>query len=412
MGKGASPVLHEIKTAPDQEQPGRPTNDQEKPGLFRQVVCLSTSNYDAVPTRKQNVMNRLVDADILYFDPGVTWIAPLKDPTAKARLAAWKQPGRQVTDNIRVFAIPPYLPFFNRYRVINRSNQRRLAAYVRRRMKEHGFEKPLLWCYSPTSCDLVDLIPRRGLVYDCVDRHSAYPGMIDPAVVDRMEQDLASRADQVFCTAAGLYDRLADYNSNTVLIPNGANFDLFVQAAGRTLRPERFDRPVFGFVGMLQDCLDYNAIMAVAQAWPEGEVRLIGKPLPGVDLSPLQQYPNIKLLGLKPQAELPALMREFDVCLNVFRAGDLSRDVSPLKFYEYLATGKPVVSTPEPLQVADFSDVVYIASHTDDFVVKCRQALTETDPAIADRRIAYARDCSWDSRVAQMVGILKERELY
>ena len=80
----------------------------------------------------------------------------------------------------------------------------------------------------------------------------------------------------------------------------------------------------------------------------------------GVDLTHLQKYPNIVFHGLVPQPELPAYLAQMDVCLNVFRAGALSKDVSPLKFYEYLATGKPVVSTREPLQVEDFKDVVYI----------------------------------------------------
>ncbi len=75
-----------------------------------------------------------------------------------------------------------------------------------------------------------------------------------------------------------------------------------------------------------------------------------------------------------PQPELPAYLAQMDVCLNVFRAGALSKDVSPLKFYEYLATGKPIVSTREPLQVEDFKDVVYIAQHPEMFLPLCDAA--------------------------------------
>ena len=95
-----------------------------------------------------------------------------------------------------------------------------------------------------------------------------------------------------------------------------------------------------------------------------------------------------------------------DVCLNVFRAGALSRDVSPLKFYEYLATGKPVVSTREPLQVEEFSDVVYIAHDADEFLALCDAAAAENDPEKVKKRLAYGAQCSWTERVHQIEQVL------
>ena len=90
---------------------------------MKQIVCLSTSPWYPIPTRKQQVMGRLSDAEILYFDPPVTYLAPLKDKNARPRLRAWKKPGEQVAENITVYSLPPVLPFFNKYRFINRWNQ-------------------------------------------------------------------------------------------------------------------------------------------------------------------------------------------------------------------------------------------------------------------------------------------------
>jgi len=381
--------------------------------MMRQIVCISTSNYYPVPTRKQNVMNRLQDAEVIYIDPPVTILAPLKDRSAFKRLTAFRKPGQKAKDNITVYSPPLVFPFFNKYRWINRINQKMIARYIRKRMKEHGFTEPYLWCYTPTSCDLIHLIPNRGVIYDCVDRHSAYKGMIDPVVVDAMEKDLATAADQVFCTAAGLYDTLRQYNENTELIPNGVDYELFSRAAespGKAAAEE--NKPVFGFVGMLQECIDYQCMEAVAQAFPEGELVLVGRSLPGVDLSSLRAYPNVRFMGLVPQAELPEIIAGFDVCLNLFKEGRLSKDVSPLKFYEYLATGKPIVSTREPLQVMDYADVVYIAENREDFVVKCREALQERDPSKVKKRMEYGKACSWDRRVQQMEQILLERGIF
>ncbi|NLP31080.1 MAG: glycosyltransferase family 1 protein [Clostridiales bacterium] len=376
---------------------------------MRQIVCISTSNYFPVPTRKQNVMNRLKDAEIIYIDPPVSLLAPLKDRSALERLTAYRRPGQKVRENITVYPPPPSFPFFNKYRWINRINQKRLSRYIKKLIRRHGFDKPYLWCYSPTSCDLIKHIPNRGVIYDCVDRHSAYKGMINPPVVDKMEEDLAKKANFVFCTAQGLYDTLIEYNKNIELIPNGVAYEIFSKVSQEK---KKDDKPVFGFIGMLQECIDYDCIEKLAEAYPKGEIIMIGRTLPGVDISALKKYSNIKFLGLIPQVELPKYISKFDVCLNVFRQGRLSKDVSPLKLYEYLATGKPIVSTKEPLQVTDFSDVVYIAENADDFVVKCEEALNENDQEKVKKRIEYARACSWDERVKRMEELLELNRIF
>lgn len=382
------------------------------------VVCLSTTNYHPLPTRKQNVMSRLRNSEVLYFDPPVSIIAPLKDKKASAYISKYRQPGEKIEghENITVYALPPVLPFFNKFRWVNRLNQKRQAAFVRRKMREHGFgDETVLWCYSPSSCDIVEQVPHSSLVYDCVDRHSAYKGHITPEVVDGMERDLAKPADQVFATAVGLAETLEKINPTTKMIPNGAAYEIFsrVQTEKDALScPEDMKglgHPVYGFVGMLQECIDYALIEKLAKERPDATIFLIGRTLPGVDLSHLKQYKNIVFHGLVPQPELPAYLAQMDVCLNVFRAGALSKDVSPLKFYEYLATGKPVVSTREPLQVEDFRDVVYIAHDADEFLALCDEAAREDAPEKVEKRLAYGEQCSWTERVRQMEDVLYKK---
>ena len=373
--------------------------------MKNRVVCLSTTNYHPLPTRKQNVMSRLRNSEVLYFDPPVSIIAPLKDKKASAYISKYRQPGEKVEghENITVYALPPVLPFFNKFRWVNRLNQKRQAAFVRRKMREHGFgDETVLWCYSPSSCDIVEQVPHSSLVYDCVDRHSAYKGHITPEVVDDMERDLAKPADQVFATAVGLAETLEKINPTTKMIPNGAAYEIFsrVQTEKDALScPEDMKglgHPVYGFVGMLQECIDYALIEKLAKERPDATIFLIGRTLPGVDLSHLKQYKNIVFHGLVPQPEL-------------FRAGALSKDVSPLKFYEYLATGKPVVSTREPLQVEDFRDVVYIAHDADEFLALCDEAAREDAPEKVEKRLAYGEQCSWTERVRQMEDVLYKK---
>ncbi len=379
---------------------------------MKKIVCLSTSCYHPFPTRKQHVMNRIDSEEILYFDPPITYIAPLKDKSAWKRLFAYRAPGERARKNLTVYALPPVFPFFNKYRFINKINQRIIAFFVKKKMKLHGFSDPILWCYSPTSADAAPLIPHSALVYDCVDRHSAYKGFINEETVNGLEKSLATQADTVFATAVGLYDTLAEYNKNAVMLPNGVNFEHFNRAATEDLPVpddiKDIKHPIIGFIGMLQECIDYEKIELIAKERPDWSVVLVGKPLPGVNLDYLKKYDNIHFLGMKKYDDIPAYIANFDVCLNVFRSGNLSRDVSPLKFYEYLATGKPVVSTPQPEQVLGYSDSVYIARGTSDFIEQCEKALSEPDNKKRELRITYAHACSWDARVREMEEILSQ----
>lgn len=381
---------------------------------MKQIVCLATSPWYPLPTRKQQVMSRIPDAQILYFDPSVSYLAPLKDAEAKPKLRAYKNKAVKPQNNIHVYSLPPVLPFFNRFRLINKINQKRMARYVSRKMREHGFEKPLLWVYSPVTCDAVDHIDRSGLVYDCVDRHSAYGGQMNPALVDEMEMQLAEKADMVFATADSLCKRLQKANPKAKFIPNGANYERFSQAAQPQPMPEELadlQGPIFGFVGALQGCIAYNLIEAAAKARKDWNFVMIGGKKPEADLTALEKLPNVHFLGLRPNEQLPQYMAHFDACLNLFAPSDLSKDVSPLKFYEYLATGKPIVSTSQPDQILQFAPVIHIADEPDEFIRACEAALEDTTTERRDARMGAGKDSSWDARVAQMCRILEQMEI-
>lgn len=382
---------------------------------MNKVVCISTSPWKPIPTSKQEIMSRLDNTEVLYFDPPVTYIAPLKDKNASAKLQAYKAVGDKVAENITVYSLPPVLPFFNKLRFINKLNQRRLAKYINKKMREHGFDSPTLWVYTHTAIDILPCIEFDSLVYHCVDRHSAFKGLISPKLVDDMDGELAAEADFVFCTSQGLHDWLSGFTDRLELVPNGANYELF-----SSVRREDFpvpadmaqiSEPIFGFFGALQECIEYDWVEYAAVSHPTWNFIFVGPQIAGADLSGISDLPNVHLLGLKKQSELPAYLSHTNVCLNLFKAGNLSKSVSPLKLYEYLVTGKPIVSTPQPDQVWDFSDVVIIASSEQDFTAKLESALWP-DYERLSRQLEYAETVSWDSRAERITEVLRERGIF
>ena len=139
--------------------------------------------------------------------------------------------------------------------------------------------------------DCVDLIPHEALVYDCVDRHSAYGGLMNPALVDAMELELAAKTDMTFATAASLAERLKSRAAGGGFIPNRANFERFFEASKPQPVPEDLQsipHPIFGFVARCRPASKYGFVEAAAKARPDWQFVWIGNEKPGADLSALR----------------------------------------------------------------------------------------------------------------------------
>jgi len=372
----------------------------------QEIICLSTVDWDPIWTRKQQVMSRLPASNrILYVEPPISLLSPFKDPACWKKWRLWREGLRQWSENIYLYSPPVIAPFGNIYRQVNRVNQGWLAPFIRRAAKKLNFRQPLLWTYLPNSADLIGKLEEKLVIYDCVDEHSAYTGF-NPETVWSLEKKLLQQADIVFTTAQGLYEKRKPYSKEIYLIPNAADVDHFQKAVQpeTPLAPEMkgLPHPVIGFIGVLQDWIDLDLIADLAVARPSWSFVLVGPAGPGINLERLQSLPNVHLLGRRDKEVLPSYFKGFDICLNVFRLNQLTSTVSPLKFYEYLASGKPVVSVPLPA-VEPFSDVVEIARNPAEFLQKIEHALSVETPERQEQRLRRARENSWEQRVIEIM---------
>ena len=174
----------------------------EKSGL-KQLVCLADTPWSGVPARTQQLMARLKQVQILYFEP-----------PARRRGKPWKQPGRRVRPGLVVYALPPVLDEEENSRLIFRAGQRKLERYVEKVLLRHRVQDPVLWCASPSAVHLLDAVPSRGIVYDCGRDWSHLP--------DQWESELALAADVVFAASPELADHIGPCSDNVALLPNGA----------------------------------------------------------------------------------------------------------------------------------------------------------------------------------------------
>ncbi|WP_241685874.1 glycosyltransferase [Luteimonas sp. YGD11-2] len=266
------------------------------------------------------------------------------------------------------------------------------------------FANPVQWFYSPMSAPvLLGRFGARGTVYDCMDELANF--RFAPPDIAARERYLLSRADIVFTGGYQLYEAKARHHPTVYFHGCGVDVGHFGRARlASTQVPDAvadLPGPILGYVGVIDERLDYPLIEALARRYPQASVVLAG-PLAKVERADLPDLPNIHWLGQQPYDALPALVKGFDVCLMPFALNDATRYINPTKTLEYMATGKPVVSTAVADVVRNFTPVVDVAWSTDEFLDAVARAIDGADPALLREGIARAMDASWDSTVATM----------
>jgi len=378
------------------------------------IICISSVDWNPLLTRKQQVMKRLPKSNtILYVEPPITLISPFKDSRMWSKWGSWFSGIRRLNENIYLYSPPVIIPFGNKYRFINRFNQYWISLFLKNVISRLKIKPPIIWTYMPNSADLIDKLgERKLLVYDCVDEHSEYSGLINKETMTVMENDLMAECDVVFVTAQGLYDAKKDLARSIHYSPNAADISHFMKAQDpATIVPNEIASipgSIVGFVGVIQDWIDLGLVREIAVTHPEWSVVMVGPVGVGIDVSPLRSLPNVYLLGRKDVRELPNYIKAFDVCINPFKINDLTDKVSPLKFYEYLASGKPIVSVKMP-GVDSFSDVIETADNSEGFINGIERAIKEETPGKLKARLARALENSWESRVEFMSDKILEK---
>jgi len=283
----------------------------------------------------------------------------------------------------------PYLPATRYSRWIESAGVWFFGARVRSFLARHPKQPILLWVYHPLYGSLLQHIPFEILVYDCMDPFVAFRAERGKEKVELMEQALIRRADVVFTGGPSLQAAKQGPNPRTYCFPSGVDIEHFARALdGRAAPPPdiaRLPHPILGYWGAVDERLDFDLLAQLCRKWPQGSVVLLG-PLVGMKRPPLDS-PNFRYLGEKDYGQLPGYLAAFDVCLLPFVTSTLTASISPTKTPEYLAGGRPVVSTPIPDVVRLWGDVVAIGENREAFLAAVERELARPRP---DPRLAEA----------------------
>ena len=232
-------------------------------------------------------------------------------------------------------------------------------------------------------------------IYDCMDEWENFPG-ISPAIL-QMERQLVKECDEVVVTAQRLYHKWQHDCGALTLARNGVDFDFYEQRCQpNNLLAKKEGQPVIGYYGAIADWFDIALMEYLAKERPQYQFILLGGVF-DVDVSALRILPNVKLLGQQPYETMPQYLYHFDACIIPFKINPITEATDPVKLYEYLSGGKPVVAT-NMHELLPYHESVYLAKTHAEFVTKLDQALAEDSPGLAAQRRSFARTHTWQER--------------
>jgi UDP-galactopyranose mutase len=360
------------------------------------LLCLSHLRWDFVYQRPQHLLSRCARARrTFFFEEPVFGDGPL-------RLELKERDGG-------VLVAVPHLPEELTSEVARDAAQ---AVLVEKLLAERGGGDFILWYYTPMALRFTRSLRPLATVYDCMDELSAFRGA--SPLLRTLEQELLARADLVFTGGQSLYEAKRGRHPHVYAFPSSIDYAHFARARAAAGTADPADqsgiaRPRLGFFGVIDERFDIELIEAVARLRPDWQLVLVG-PVVKIDPATLPRRDNIHYLGMKSYEELPAYLAGWDVALLPFARNESTRFISPTKTPEYLAAGRPVVSTSIRDVVRPYGELglARIADTPEEFVAACEAAMSEDASPRVERADAFLAQTSWDRTWSRMSELIDE----
>jgi glycosyltransferase involved in cell wall biosynthesis len=293
------------------------------------------------------------------------------------------------------------------FHAVHQAAMRRLVAQC---VAQQGIDDYWVWFYTPMALPIADVLEPSGVVYDCMDELSAFRGA--PPELLEQEAHLLRTADVVFTGGVSLYEAKRHRHPNIHCFPSSVDASHFRGGAGEHPMQRAIARPRLGYCGVIDERIDLDLIAGVADARPDWQIVMVG-PTAKIDPQQCPRRPNIHWLGQQGYQDLPAFISGWDVCLLPFALNESTRFISPTKTLEYMACGKPSVSTAIRDVVEPYGHVVPIREDAAGFVAACEEILARTPQQRHEHALALGEvisRTSWDATAAAMVELIVEAE--
>lgn len=274
---------------------------------------------------------------------------------------------------------------------------------IKRLVGGHLDRKTLTFVLHPVWSKVVQKFKDRKVVYDMMDLYSGFSEAKPELVI--AEELLVKESKLVLTTADNLYKYAKKFNSNVEMVRNGCDFEKFKNIKKNGELDSLEDKPIVGYFGALNDWLDVDALEYAVKENKDKYFVLIGSINTG-KVKKLYKYGNVFFLGEVKHSELGGYLAYFDVCTIPFILNDLIKSTNPVKFYEYIASGKPVVSARLP-ELEKYKDICYLYDSSEEFSKCIYKGLYDEEKEIVKKRIEVAKENSWEKRIEKLHNIIQ-----
>jgi glycosyltransferase involved in cell wall biosynthesis len=360
------------------------------------IIVFSHLRWGFVWQRPQQFLSRFAEwHPVLFVEEPIDDLGPGSGPEMRVH---------QVAENIHVAA-----PHVARGAGFGESYPEYVREAIQQLPNPGAFALPLFWFYSPMMAEwALDSMPHRGVVYDCMDELSQFHGA--PRELVDNERRLMEHADIMFTGGYKLLEKKSQQHENVHCFGCGVEFDHFAKAQSFGEVPSELltvKKPVVGWFGVIDERVDYELVRRAAEMRPDVSFVLVG-PVVKVDPASLPQASNIHWFGSKDYKELPDYCRGFDVCMMCFAINEATEFINPTKALEYLATGRPVISTPVQDVVQQYQETVTIVESPEEFVTAIDRLVSSPDSEQIRKGVELARESSWEGTVGTMRQLISE----
>lgn len=304
---------------------------------------------------------------------------------------------RQVESNFWVYS-PFSLPVFH-IPVLSRLNELLIKIQVQLVASILKIQNPLVWVVCPTAGRIGLSMKKNRLLYLRTDKYESYP-CVQSSVIMYYDELLKKHSDRTMYVNQELYAEEKETCRKAFYLDHGVEFDKFSRPAEPGSVPDdmrQIPRPIIGYFGAIdQHKLNISFLENMANLAPELSFVYVGKFSP--EFKPILEKKNVWLLGMKDYAEIPSYGRQFDVAILPWRKNPWTQMANPIKLKEYLALGKPVVSTTAFSEIHNYKEVLYLADEPEEFIRKIHLALQEDTVEKKSVRQNRVRNSSWASK--------------
>ncbi|HYO62867.1 MAG TPA: glycosyltransferase family 1 protein [Pyrinomonadaceae bacterium] len=327
------------------------------------LVCLSHLRWNFVYQRPQHLMSRFArERRVFFVEEPIVDEGPMRLDISRSEEG--------------VFVVVPRMPAGV---LSDAASEAVMQGLLDRLFAEQNIVSPVLWYYTPMALGFSRHVKASAVVYDCMDELSAFRGA--PRQLRDREAELFRRADLVFTGGQSLYEAKRGQHPSVHAFPSSIEREHFAQARSLDTDPEdqhAIPHPRVGFFGVIDERFDTELLDGAARLRPDWHFVILG-PVVKIDEKDLPRRPNIHYLGMKSYQELPGYLAGWDVAALFFARNESTRYISPTKTPEYLAAGKPVVSTSIRDVVRPYGDLglVRIADTPDEFVAAAERCMSE-----------------------------------